>query len=645
LASPNKPKPFPIMKNLVNFIAVAATVALSTLMPLGANAQGSAFTYQGQITLNGAPVSGDYVMVFSLYATSAGGVIAAGPLTNAVTITNGLFTATLEFSVGVFNGPNYWLDISVATNGANSFTELSPRQPITPSPYAIFAPNARSASNVTGSVTLSQLPTSVLTNNNTNVNLTGVFNGNGAGLTNLPAASLTGTISNSLLSPDVVTVPAQYPITNVYQTAGVTAVVVPPGAATMTARLWGAGGGGAGYGAGGGGAFVQSTISVTPGQTFVVVVGQHGDYNDNNAGGSGSGDAQGGNGVGSGNGGQGGQASSLFNLTSGNYIMEAVAGGGGGAYYAAPGGAGGNPGQSGGVYDNGTGAPTGGYDGTGGMRGTTDNNGNPGTNYAANATNIGLASLSAAGGSGGAAYASGDAGGGGGGYGGGGGGASYDGGAGGGSYGQTIIAGNGAIPGGTNYPNYLSSNGNGGTGEINGQDGLVVLIFGAGVTIPATVTATGYIGNGSGLTNLTASAITGVIPQSNLGATNSFKPTIGNGTANFTMTTQSGYYALNGNLVYFEIWINWSSLNSVSSGALAISLPPYTVASTRAVFNLGYTGGITNTGVQMVPIASAGATNIALWCIPASGNGVDAVPVSNCASSGQIQITGTYRWQ
>ena len=62
---------------------------------------------------------------------------------NAVVVSNGLFTVTLDFGTGVFNGDARWLDIAVKTNSAGGFTTLMPRQPLTPSPYVPYVPPCR----------------------------------------------------------------------------------------------------------------------------------------------------------------------------------------------------------------------------------------------------------------------------------------------------------------------------------------------------------------------------------------------------------------------------------------------------------------------------------------------------------------------
>jgi hypothetical protein len=205
-------------------------------------AQGTAFTYQGRFNDGTNPATGIYDLRFAIYDAATGGT-AAGALTNAATgITNGLFTVPLDFG-GVFNGSNYWLELAARTNGGGAFTALNPRQPVLPTPYAIYAATAGNAgsvaaANIVGTVPLAQLPTAVVTNNETGASLTGTFTGNGGGLTNLPAASLTGTVADSLLSSNIARL--NIPNTTVRATAS---VVVTAGFITGTANL----NGGSGY--------------------------------------------------------------------------------------------------------------------------------------------------------------------------------------------------------------------------------------------------------------------------------------------------------------------------------------------------------------------------------------------------------------
>jgi hypothetical protein len=111
-----------------------------------AAAQGSAFTYQGQLALNGIPANGIYDFKFDTWNASTGGSVLGGPVTNAlVGVTNGLFTTIIDFGAGVFTGGSNWLHIQVRTNGSGAFSSLLPRQQLTPTPYAIFAETANAA--------------------------------------------------------------------------------------------------------------------------------------------------------------------------------------------------------------------------------------------------------------------------------------------------------------------------------------------------------------------------------------------------------------------------------------------------------------------------------------------------------------------
>jgi len=189
-------------------------------------AQGTAFTYQGQLNDSGSPANGSYDFRFTIYdSTNSPGTVIAGPLTNSATaVSNGLFTATLDFGPGVFTGPNRWLAVGVRTNGsASAFTILSPRQPLTPTPYAIFA---NGASNLFGTLPAAQLagtlPASAFAGYTNTVALTnggnlfagtfngifsgtfggifnGTFNGNGGGVTNVNVANLTGVLADNQL--------------------------------------------------------------------------------------------------------------------------------------------------------------------------------------------------------------------------------------------------------------------------------------------------------------------------------------------------------------------------------------------------------------------------------------------------------------
>jgi trimeric autotransporter adhesin len=111
--------------------------------------QGTAFTYQGRLNNGGVPANGIYDLQFTIYDLATNGTLLAGPVTNSTTgVSNGLFTVRLDFGATPFTGADRWLDIAVRTNGVGAFNVLTPRQPLTPAPYAIMTANAARVSGL-----------------------------------------------------------------------------------------------------------------------------------------------------------------------------------------------------------------------------------------------------------------------------------------------------------------------------------------------------------------------------------------------------------------------------------------------------------------------------------------------------------------
>ena len=107
-----------------------------------AYAQGTTFTYQGRLQDAGTNANGSYDFQFTLWDASSAGTQEPQPTPVTVTrtsvaVTNGAFTVQLDFGASAFPGPSRFLETSVRLTGSGSFTLLSPRQPITSTPYAI----------------------------------------------------------------------------------------------------------------------------------------------------------------------------------------------------------------------------------------------------------------------------------------------------------------------------------------------------------------------------------------------------------------------------------------------------------------------------------------------------------------------------
>ncbi|HEY0461391.1 MAG TPA: tail fiber domain-containing protein [Pyrinomonadaceae bacterium] len=114
-----------------------------------AQAQTTAFTYQGKLTDSNLAANGSYDMQFALFDAPAGGSQIGATVTNAaVQVTNGIFTVTLDYGAISLPGADRFLEISVRQTGnPNPRVLLAPRQQVTSAPYAVQSLNANTAIN------------------------------------------------------------------------------------------------------------------------------------------------------------------------------------------------------------------------------------------------------------------------------------------------------------------------------------------------------------------------------------------------------------------------------------------------------------------------------------------------------------------
>lgn len=100
----------------------------------------TAFTYQGQLKEGSVPANGTYDFQFTLYTAQTGGDQLGSITTDDVLVTDGSFAVQLDFGSVIFDGHESWLEIAVRPGGSmDTYTVLSPRQRLTPTPYAILA--------------------------------------------------------------------------------------------------------------------------------------------------------------------------------------------------------------------------------------------------------------------------------------------------------------------------------------------------------------------------------------------------------------------------------------------------------------------------------------------------------------------------
>ncbi|MBK8046884.1 MAG: hypothetical protein IPK16_07030 [Anaerolineales bacterium] len=113
---------------------------------------GVGFTYQGQLRRSGAPYTGTCAMQFRVFTNLVGGTQVGPTLTfSSVKVASGVFAATLNFGVGVFTGDTRWLATSVKCGAEASYTNLTPRQALAVTPYAVsLRPGAIMSDTMTG---------------------------------------------------------------------------------------------------------------------------------------------------------------------------------------------------------------------------------------------------------------------------------------------------------------------------------------------------------------------------------------------------------------------------------------------------------------------------------------------------------------
>ncbi|MCP4712558.1 MAG: hypothetical protein GY869_28365, partial [Planctomycetes bacterium] len=140
------------MKKLtVLFLIIAVVLVFNGTIQ--AQAMGTAFTYQGRLNDNGLPANGQYDLEFKLFDDpniATGMQIGPTVIHDNTNVYAGHFTVPLEFG----NDPNLyidarWLEIAVRSGeltDPNLYSTLTPRQPLTAAPVALYALKSGSGS-------------------------------------------------------------------------------------------------------------------------------------------------------------------------------------------------------------------------------------------------------------------------------------------------------------------------------------------------------------------------------------------------------------------------------------------------------------------------------------------------------------------
>ncbi len=131
-------------------------ISFSLVIGLSAQAEplGTAFTYQGELIQSGTAVTGMCDFNFGIWdAEAAGSEVANSVDKQNVAVNEGVFSVELDFGGGVFDDQARWLEIAVVCPaGGGGLTQLTPRQELTATPYALQAQSVPD-----GSITATQI--------------------------------------------------------------------------------------------------------------------------------------------------------------------------------------------------------------------------------------------------------------------------------------------------------------------------------------------------------------------------------------------------------------------------------------------------------------------------------------------------------
>jgi hypothetical protein len=136
------------MQKTLKILFMVSVLPLFVVCDSWAAPMGSAFTYQGRLIDANQAADGLYDFAFKLYDANVAGT-QKGSILNIgeVDVIDGYFTVSLDFGSDVFDGNDRWLEIGVRAGELSDpsvYTVLSPRQEVTPTPYALYAKTAGS---------------------------------------------------------------------------------------------------------------------------------------------------------------------------------------------------------------------------------------------------------------------------------------------------------------------------------------------------------------------------------------------------------------------------------------------------------------------------------------------------------------------
>lgn len=125
---------------MLAILVLVSGLILSLATVVKATPMGTSWNYQGRLMYANSPADGAYDFLFTLFDEPNGGSLLISVDLNDVNVIDGYFRVGIDFSSDVFDGNARWLEILVRpgdSNDLSDFVALSPRQEITPVPYAL----------------------------------------------------------------------------------------------------------------------------------------------------------------------------------------------------------------------------------------------------------------------------------------------------------------------------------------------------------------------------------------------------------------------------------------------------------------------------------------------------------------------------
>lgn len=126
------------LKSIIISALIIVMLSLFSSTAFASTNNATDFTYQGYLTDADGPVTGLCTFQFGLFdAVTSGAQIGTTQTVSNVPVSEGVFSVTLDFGASAFSDQDRFLAITVNCGAGD--TPLTPRQPITPAPYAQFA--------------------------------------------------------------------------------------------------------------------------------------------------------------------------------------------------------------------------------------------------------------------------------------------------------------------------------------------------------------------------------------------------------------------------------------------------------------------------------------------------------------------------